>query len=239
MAPVSRERIESVIRDGVVAIAWQPIVSLPGREVVGYEAFARFGPAADGEAQSPSEWFRAAEAAGLRDALEVVAARSALAQLDRLPSGVFVGLNVSPVVVGELEEHGDFGEEATANRVVLDFREEAAAGAMNASVSEAVARCRARGVRIALDDTGSGMVSLKQMLGLQADIIKIDTDVTRDVDTDVAKQAVAYALKSLAERSSAMSLAEGVETEAEARMLASLGVEAAQGYLFGRPAPLP
>ncbi|HLI44316.1 MAG TPA: EAL domain-containing protein, partial [Acidimicrobiales bacterium] len=102
----------------------------------------------------------------------------------------------------------------------------------------ALSLLRDSGVRVALDDTGSGLVSLRQLLDIQADIIKIDTDVVRGIDTDVTKQAIAFALKSLAERSGAVSLAEGVETEEEAEMLESLGIEAAQGYLFGRPAPL-
>jgi EAL domain-containing protein (putative c-di-GMP-specific phosphodiesterase class I) len=120
---------------------------------------------------------------------------------------------------------------------VLEITEDSVAEATS-DVNEALANLRLKGVRVALDDTGSGLVSWRQLLGVNVDIIKIDTDVTRGVDTDATKQAISYALKSLAERSGAISLAEGVETEQEAEMLTSLGIEAAQGYLFGRPAEL-
>ncbi|MHB8245832.1 MAG: EAL domain-containing protein [Acidimicrobiales bacterium] len=235
-APVSRKQIERVIRAGEIPIAWQPVVSLVTRSVLGYEALARFTRFSARDQLSPTAWFSAASSFGLRDALEMVAVRSACAQRDRLPKLVFISLNVSPAtVVSPQLEMAIRGP--CSDRVVLEIAEDAVADA-NADVKVALERLRESGVRIALDDTGSGLVSLRQLLGIHADIIKIDTDVVRDIDTDVPKQAIAFALKSLAERSGAMSFAEGVETEEEAAMLRSLGVEAAQGYLFGRPSLL-
>ncbi len=204
--------------------------------MLGYEALARFTRFSNRDAISPLVWFSAATELGLREALEMVAVRSALAELERVPEDVYVCLNISPstIVTPELDEALD---KIASDRVVLEMTEDsviAAAGELN----EALTRLRDKGVRIALDDTGSGLVGWRQLLGVHVDIIKIDTDVVRGVDTDVTKQAISYALKSLAERSGAMSLAEGVETEEEAEMLTSLGIEAAQGYLFGRPAEL-
>ncbi|MGO9197871.1 MAG: EAL domain-containing protein [Acidimicrobiales bacterium] len=233
---VSRDQIETVIEAGEIPIVWQPIVSLESREVLGYEALARFTQFSNRDQLSPVAWFSAASAFGLRESLEMVAVRSALTQLEHVPEGTFVSLNISPSTVATLELEEDLHNVAS-DRLVLEISEDAVTDAGD-GINEALTRLREKGVRVALDDTGSGLVSLRQLLGVQADIIKIDTDVTRGVDTDVMKQAIAYALKSLAERSGAMSLAEGVETEAEAEMLASLGIEAAQGYLFGRPAEL-
>ena len=88
---------------------------------------------------------------------------------------------------------------------------------------------------IALDDTGSGTVSFSSLFDVHADIIKIDIDVTHGIDTDPMKEAMASALKSLADRLGAMSLAEGIETEQELELLREDGVQAGQGYLFGRP----
>lgn len=236
---VSLDQLEQVIASDRVPVAWQPIVSLSSRQVLGYEALARFTPfdPFDSPDQlSPVVWFTTATTYGLRDRLELLAARSAIAELDALPADVFVSLNVSPATAA----HPDLESilvTAAPDRVVLEIAEDAVAAATG-DVVDALERLRGKGVRIALDDTGSGLVSLRQLLGIHADIIKIDTDVVRGVDLDVAKQAIAYALKSLAERSGAVSLAEGVETEEEAEMLGSLGVEAAQGYLFGRPAAI-
>jgi EAL domain-containing protein (putative c-di-GMP-specific phosphodiesterase class I) len=233
---VSREQIQSVIDGGAIPIVWQPIVNLESRNVLGYEALARFTRFSNRDQLSPVAWFSAAREFGVRETLEIVAVRSALAQLDRVPEDVFVCLNVSPSTIATSELVHEI-EKVASNRVVLEITEDSVAEATS-DVNEALANLRLKGVRVALDDTGSGLVSWRQLLGVNVDIIKIDTDVTRGVDTDATKQAISYALKSLAERSGAISLAEGVETEQEAEMLTSLGIEAAQGYLFGRPAEL-
>ena len=99
------------------------------------------------------------------------------------------------------------------------------------------ARSRATGVRIALDDTGSGSVSFSSLFDVHADIIKIDIEVTHGIASDPMKEAMASALKVLADRLGAMSLAEGIETEEELNLLRGVGVQAGQGYLFGRPEP--
>lgn len=230
-AEIDEEQVAHVIEVASAPIAWQPIVSLESRAVLGFEALARF--ASGHEVVSPMKWFTAASRFGLRDALELVAVRSACSQLARLPGDAFISLNVSPATVASPELASVLGE-IDAGRVVLEIAEDAVAGA-DEDVEAALNLFRSRGVLIALDDTGSGLVSLRQLLGIRADIIKIDTDVVRGIDFDLTKQAIAFALKSLAERSGAFSLAEGVETDEEAEMLSSLGVEAAQGYLFGKP----
>ena len=235
-APVGREQLEAVFEAGAIRVAWQPIVSLATRDVLGYEAFARFTQFSNRDQLSPVAWFSAASAFGLRERLEMLAVRSALADAKRMPETVFISLNVSPATVEDPELEKAL-EAVTADRVVLEIAEDAVADASEV-VDQAINRLREKGVRIAVDDTGSGLVSLRQLLGIHADIIKIDTDVTRGIDYDVTKQAIAYALKSLADRSGATSMAEGVETEEEADMLATLGIGAAQGYLFGRPGPL-
>ena len=117
---------------------------------------------------------------------------------------------------------------------MLEITESAAAEGYD-KVIDAVDELRASGVRIALDDTGSGSVSLSNLFDVHADIIKIDIEVTRGIESDPMKEAMATALKSLADRSGAMSLAEGIETEEELELLRRLEVEAGQGYLFGRP----
>jgi EAL domain-containing protein (putative c-di-GMP-specific phosphodiesterase class I) len=79
-------------------------------------------------------------------------------------------------------------------------------------------------------------VGLQHLLEIRPDIVKIDTTVIHGIADDELRQAVAIAYASLSKRAGAISLAEGIETEAELAMLSSLGVEAGQGYLLGRPA---
>ncbi len=102
--------------------------------------------------------------------------------------------------------------------------------------TEVIDHLRALGVRIALDDAGAADVSLQHLLGVRPDIVKIDTTVIHGIAEDELRQAVACAYASLAKRAGAISLAEGIETEAELTMLLSLEVETGQGYLLGRPA---
>jgi EAL domain-containing protein (putative c-di-GMP-specific phosphodiesterase class I) len=142
---------------------------------------------------------------------------------------------VSPVTAAS-EELGEVLSSVDGSRVVLEITENAAAVGYE-EVSEAVGMLRANGVRIALDDTGSGDVSFSSLLDVHADIIKIDVDITHGIASDPMKEAMAASLKSFADRLGAMSMAEGIETEEELERLRELGVQAGQGYLFGRPEP--
>jgi EAL domain-containing protein (putative c-di-GMP-specific phosphodiesterase class I) len=225
----ARERVEHLLEDGTIRVAFQPIVDLNTTKVIGYEALARFP--GDSE-RSPQVWFAEAAEVGLQLEIEMAAIRAALAHLEELPPDAFISLNVSPVTAGS-DELRDALVAVDGSRVVLEITESAAEG--YEEVIEAVGLLRASGVRIALDDTGSGTVNLNNLFDVHADIIKIDIEVTRGIDTNPMKEAMASALKSLADRSGAMSLAEGIETETELELLRGLDVEAGQGYLFGRP----
>jgi EAL domain-containing protein (putative c-di-GMP-specific phosphodiesterase class I) len=216
-----------------IRMAFQPIVNLASRERIGFEALARFPSE---EVVSPQLWFEAAAAQGLTLELELLAASSALGQLGELPRDAFVTLNVSPATAGssELRKLIDGLE---PGRVVLEVKE----GETTADYvlfTEAIEELRSTGVRVAVDDAGLAEVSLRHTLDVRPDIIKLDTDVTRGIDLDPIKQAIVMAFSSMASQAGATSLAEGIETEEELKMLLSLEVEAGQGYLLGRPAYL-
>jgi EAL domain-containing protein (putative c-di-GMP-specific phosphodiesterase class I) len=229
----ARRRVEALPADGSIRVVFQPIVDLATTKVIGYEALARF----PGDSSiSPRTWFAEAAEVGLLLEIEMVAIRVALAQLDRLPPDAFISVNVSPETAGSAELRDVLGS-VDPSRVVLEITENAAAGDYE-EVSEAVGALRAIGVRIALDDTGSGTVSFNSLFDVHADIIKIDIDVTHGIASDPMKEAMAAALKALADRLGAMSLAEGIETEEELNLLRGVGVQAGQGYLFGRPEPV-
>jgi EAL domain-containing protein (putative c-di-GMP-specific phosphodiesterase class I) len=123
-------------------------------------------------------------------------------------------------------------------RIVLEVTEHAAVrdyGRLNA----AVGTLRSRGVRLAVDDAGSGFASLQHILRLAPDFIKLDMELTRDVDNDLARRALAAALISFAAEIGATIIAEGIETEAELSTLRDLGVAYGQGFFLARPAELP
>jgi EAL domain-containing protein (putative c-di-GMP-specific phosphodiesterase class I) len=103
------------------------------------------------------------------------------------------------------------------------------------AVRAAIASCP--GVRIAVDDAGAGYASLRHILELQPDFVKLDIGLVHNIDTDPARQALAAGLRHYADQTGTTLIAEGVETLAERDALARLGVPLAQGYLFGRPGP--
>jgi EAL domain-containing protein (putative c-di-GMP-specific phosphodiesterase class I) len=230
----ARRRVEELPAEGSIHVVFQPIVDLATTKVIGYEALARFP---GDKSVSPRTWFAEAAEVGLLLEIEMTAIRAALAKLERLPSDAFISVNVSPATAGSDELRDVLGS-VDPKRVVLEITENAAAGDYE-EVSEAVGELRANGVRIAIDDTGSGSVSFNSLFDVHADIIKIDIDVTHGIASDPMKEAMASALKGLADRLGAMSLAEGIETEEELNLLRGVGVQAGQGYLFGRPEPVP
>jgi EAL domain-containing protein (putative c-di-GMP-specific phosphodiesterase class I) len=91
-------------------------------------------------------------------------------------------------------------------------------------------------VELAVDDAGAGYASLRHILELRPTFAKLDISLVRGIDADELRQALAAGLVYFALRSGCHLIAEGVESE-EAGALRRLGVEFAQGYLFGRPEP--
>ncbi len=93
-------------------------------------------------------------------------------------------------------------------------------------------------MRVAIDDAGAGYSSLRHVLMMRPDIVKLDVSLTRNLDTDPIRQAMASALVEFSRRTGTMVVAEGVETEAELAMLGALGISEVQGFLIARPQPL-
>jgi EAL domain-containing protein (putative c-di-GMP-specific phosphodiesterase class I) len=93
-------------------------------------------------------------------------------------------------------------------------------------------------VRIAIDDAGAGFASLRHTLLLAPDIIKLDISLTRDIDRDRGRRAMASALISFADEMGMSIVAEGIETDAELKTLIDLGVRYGQGYYLAEPGPI-
>jgi EAL domain-containing protein (putative c-di-GMP-specific phosphodiesterase class I) len=96
---------------------------------------------------------------------------------------------------------------------------------------------RARGTRLAIDDAGAGFASLRHILLLHPDVIKLDVSLTRGVEDDIARRALASAFISFAAEIGATIVAEGIETRTQFETLRRLGVRYGQGWYLARPAP--
>lgn len=228
------ERIRRVMDEGLFSMHFQPIADLSTGRVVGAEALARFQPEPK---RSPDLWFAEAEAVGLRLELELAAMRAALAQIGRLPADVYLAVNLSPMTLTS-PEFADALDGIPAERVVVEVTEHAPVGDYTA-LGMALHEHRSVGVRLAVDDAGAGFASLRHILQLAPDLIKLDVELTRDIHRDRARLALASALISFATEMDLSMIAEGIETVAELATLRSLGVSCGQGYYLARPAPLP
>jgi EAL domain-containing protein (putative c-di-GMP-specific phosphodiesterase class I) len=223
-------RLAQVIEGRTIRIARQPIVDLASGAALGYEALSRF----PGPDSCPAGWFEDAHQVDKGTDLELLAIELALASLPALPAHAYLSLNVSPCTIlgGALAAH--LGA-APLDRLVLELTEHAPVEEY-AAIAAALAELRARGLRLAIDDAGSGYASFRHILQLRPDIIKIDQSLIRDIDLDPGRRALAAALTGFAKDTGCDVVAEGVETEAELAVLRGLGIKAGQGYLLGRPA---
>jgi EAL domain-containing protein (putative c-di-GMP-specific phosphodiesterase class I) len=228
------ERIRSVLSRRAITTAFQPIADLRSGDVVGLEALSRF----DSEPRrGPDRWFAEASEVGLGADLELAAVEVALSQLDIVPEDMFVSINVSPQYLADgLLNTVLSGRHA--RRIVVELTEHAKVDDYE-PLLECVSMLRARGVRAAVDDAGAGFASLQHILRLGPDLIKLDLSLTRDIDADPVRRALASSLVTFAFDVGAEIVAEGIETSSEQQALSSLGVGMGQGYHLGRPGPLP
>jgi EAL domain-containing protein (putative c-di-GMP-specific phosphodiesterase class I) len=229
--PEARERIAGVLRSEQINTLLQPIVQMRGaRKVVGVEALSRFPIA---PVRPPNEWFAEAADVGLGEELELLAIKTALTQLDSLPNHLYISVNVSPNTVVNASLGICFWG-TNWSRVVLEITEHAPVEDYQA-LNDAIAPLKKAGARLAVDDAGARFASLKHIVSVAPDIIKLDMVMSRNAVTDRGTRAMVAALVSFARESGAVVVAEGIETYEQLDLLRDLGVDYGQGYLLGRP----
>jgi EAL domain-containing protein (putative c-di-GMP-specific phosphodiesterase class I) len=228
------ERIRGLLDGGDgFRVAFQPIFDLRNRTVVGYEALSRF---IGGPARAPDEWFAEAADIGLGVDLEIAAVRAALACFDDMPDQAYLSVNVSPEAMTSSSFFQAISGTAE-DRLVVEVTEHARVESY-AALSDAVLALRGRGVRLAIDDVGAGFASLRHVLRLAPDIIKLDITLTRSIDTDPLRRALASSFIRFADDINATITAEGIETGGELDELRTLGVGCGQGFFLAEPGPL-
>jgi len=228
------ERVQVALKSKAFKVVFQPIVDFHTREVVGLEALARFGLR---PWRPPNEWFADADDVGLLPELEMRAISAAFSYMDRLPDGAFLSVNASPETM-LTRNFQSLLQEVDGRRLVVEVTEHVAVDDYNA-LQQAVSHLRGRGVRLAIDDAGAGFSSLRHIVHLVPEFIKLDNFLTRGIDDDPVKRALASAMVSFAAEIRAQLIAEGVETKGEMLALGELGFEEAQGYYLGKPRKSP
>jgi EAL domain-containing protein (putative c-di-GMP-specific phosphodiesterase class I) len=227
------DQIRAAIRSGAPRIVYQPIFDAGDERPVGVECLSRFDV---DPRRGPDAWFAAAHHAGLGLELELCAIEHALAELYRFPRGMFLGINASPELLlsGQLSV---LCERFDLSRIVIEVTEHAMVGDYVA-LTRVLAPLREQGARLAIDDAGAGYASMSHILQLRADMIKLDMSLTRGIDTDRDRRALAKGLISFAHEIGAHITAEGVETYSELEALRRVQVDKVQGHYLSRPLSL-
>ncbi|MEV0456669.1 sensor domain-containing phosphodiesterase [Catellatospora methionotrophica] len=231
---------ETILRCRLLYPVYQPIVVLATGKVAGYEALIR-GPAGSAF-ESPAALFGQALRTGRLGELDWAARAMAFRRALQagLPYEMPLFVNVEPATLrtrcpSDLTASIDAGAERL--QVVAEVTERFL-GADPAALMMLMARVRGRGARMALDDVGSNPASLALMSLLNPEVIKLDRGIVQHPGTTVADQVV-RAVRAQSARTGAIVLAEGIETPHHRATALAMGATHGQGWLFGRPGPLP
>jgi len=227
----ARAELEWVLGGGAFCPVFQPIYAVVTGQVVGYEALTRF---TDGTPAEPR--FAEAVQVGMGLEIEAVTVAAAIHAAAPLPEDAWLSINVSPRFVLE----GDRivrAVRSSSRPLVLELTEHDPIDDY-AAIRAAVDRLGSA-VQLSIDDAGTGYACLNHVLSLQPNFIKLDRSWIRGIDTDPVRQALIAGLEHFTSRTACRMIAEGVETDSELAVLQHLRVPLAQGYLLGRPVPLP
>ena len=166
-----------------------------------------------------------------------MAVRKALAVLDALSEELYLTVNVSPATLAGSGFRA-LVETADPTRLVVEVTEHAPIREYE-SLDEPLARLKELGVRLAIDDAGAGFSSLRHILRLAPDFIKLDQTLIDGIEHDRSQRALTAGLVRFADEIGSAIVAEGVEEARQLEALSALGVDFGQGYLFAPPGPLP
>lgn len=225
-----RDSILGLVATDDFLIAYQPIFDLLTRRCLGVEALARFPD----PFLRPDALFAAAEEVDLGLVLERAATRRACEIAAALAPGQFLAVDASPSAVFDLARRVRAGEEFPLAQLVVEITEHSAIEAY-AALREQLAPLRERGLRVAVDDAGAGYASLRHILELRPDFIKLDRWLIDGLADDRGRQVAVSAFVSLAGELGCSVVAEGVERPEDLAAVRDLDIDAAQGYLLGRP----
>jgi EAL domain-containing protein (putative c-di-GMP-specific phosphodiesterase class I) len=215
-------------------LAAQPIVRLAEKRVFAYEALLRTKST---ELPHPGAVFGAAEALSMVPTVARVIRKHAVQLVETLPAGTYLFLNLHPLeLLDDTLFHSSSLLSQHARRIVLEMTERTSLESIPDARSR-VAALKELGFGIALDDMGAGYAGLTSFAMLEPQFVKIDLSLVRNVDREPMKQTLIRNVVHLSHEVGIDAIAEGVETRAEAEMLATLGCPMQQGYLFARPAP--
>jgi diguanylate cyclase (GGDEF)-like protein len=238
----ARARLEGELRVGIeqgeIEPFYQPVVSLPGRDLIGFEVLARWNHPRLG-VLTPADFISLAEETGLIADLTWSLMRRACRDARLWPAHLQLAINISPLqlrdphlpeqILGILTETG-----FAPGRLEIEITETALVNDLEAART-ALKSLQSFGVRIALDDFGTGYSSLYHLRELQFDKLKIDRSYVESMRLSSERAKLVDAIIALGSSLGLLTTAEGIESGTSVDWLAGQGCTYGQGYLFGRP----
>ena len=234
--------VADVLNGGGLRPVFQPVIDLRNGEVLAFEGLTRLPEGTP--FRDPGVLFEAAEAAGRTYELDLACIASILNGARTIDRRVGLSLNLSPRTL----ETPEFAPEPFVarlsmagwepQRIIIELTERDAVQDID-RLRHVLDRLRATGLRIAADDVGAGNAGLRLLSQIHFDIVKLDLALVQDGARRGTSLDVVRSIADLAARWGAMVIAEGLETPAQLRLIRSLPIAAAQGYLLGRPAAVP
>lgn len=225
-----RSRVHTLLRDGSMATAFQPIYDLATGHVAGAEAPTRFEGG-----HGPDVWFAQAATAGLAVEVELAAVEAALSAAVQLPEHLYVSVNASPATCLSPQLSRLLRKSPVpADRIVLELTEHSPVDDYT-TLLNALAPLRNSGMRVAVDDAGAGHSSMLHIVRLAPEIIKLDREVIAGIDSNDLQKALGRAMVTFARDIGATITAEGIETPSELAAVTDLRMTSAQGYFLSPP----
>jgi EAL domain-containing protein (putative c-di-GMP-specific phosphodiesterase class I) len=226
--------LKASIRERAIYVDYHPIVVAASGDVFGYEALAR---GVRRGLRRPEVMFETAAEANLIWELSRLCRATALEGLSRLGPGQLLFLNVDPHDFAD----PDFDLTGDPKRLVIEITERIAIKDYP-RLRDRLGALRARGIRIAVDDAGSGYAGLGSIANLEPNFIKLDMSLITGIDANTTKRHLVETMVRFANRQGAMVIAEGVERAEEFEAVQQLGVHLVQGFFvqgfFGAHAPV-
>jgi diguanylate cyclase (GGDEF)-like protein/PAS domain S-box-containing protein len=236
-------RLRSALeREEALVLHYQPLVRLDSAEIVGVEALIRWQDG--GRLVPPADFLPLAERMGLMGRLSDWVVGEACRQATAWRDGgldLYVSVNLPPSfwqptamrhVLATIETFG-----LNPDRLMIEITESAFAGDPRRNMDFVLAELHERGLRLAIDDFGSGHSSLSRLNQMRVSMLKIDRSFVGGLEDDAGTAVLTASIVQLARNLGLEPLAEGIETEEQRRFLIAHGCELGQGFHFSRPVP--
>ncbi len=231
------DEVMSALNDNRLLLAYQPIIRAGDRTVAKYEALLRM-KRSDGSIATAGYFVPAAEQLGIVGLIDRRAVEMAVATLRANPD-VKIGVNVSGTAAGNatwLESFVDYvrANKDVARRLNVELTETAALDHFEEN-AQFVSQLRELGCGVSIDDFGAGYTSFRNLQMMHVDMVKIDGAFVKGLSASPDNQVFVRTLVGLAKSFKLQTVAEWVESEEDARLLQSMGVDYFQGFFFGEP----